>query len=78
MVEVLNEDSLFWGNVQEPFRTELENRFSDWLRNKYCDTAGVGRAWTVDGKSPLAAGEGLAAGQSIPLCRNADFTERRL
>jgi hypothetical protein len=35
MVEVLNEDSLFWGNVQEPFRSELESKFADWLRKKY-------------------------------------------
>jgi hypothetical protein len=78
MVEVLNEDSLLWGSVQEPFRTELENKFSDWLRKRYRDNAGLQRAWTVDGKSPLVGGEGLDAGQRIPLYRNTDFTERRL
>jgi hypothetical protein len=78
MVEVLNEDSLFWGTVQEPFRAELEDQFQQWLRKKYQDNAGLLRAWTVDGKSPLALGEGLDAGQRIPLYRNTDFTERRI
>jgi hypothetical protein len=77
-VEILNEDSLFWGSVQEPFRTELENKFADWLRRKYRDNAGLQRAWAVDGKSPLAEGEGIGAGQRFLLYRNSDFTERRL
>jgi hypothetical protein len=34
-VEVMNEDSLFWGNVPEPFRAELEEQFREWLRKKY-------------------------------------------
>ncbi len=78
MVEVMNEDSLFWGNVQEPFRAELEDQFQQWLRKKYRDNAGLLQAWTVAGKSPLAPGEGLDAGQRIPLYRNTDFTERRI
>jgi hypothetical protein len=77
-VEVLNEDSLYWGTVQEPFRTELAKKFQQWLRLKYRDNAGLARAWEVDGKSPLAAGEGLDATQQIGLYRNTDFSERFL
>jgi hypothetical protein len=78
MVEVLNEDSLFWGSVQEPFRAALEKKFSDWLRNKYGDDEGLRRAWAAGGKSPLGEGEGLGPGRRIALYRNTDFTERRL
>ncbi len=30
LVEVLNEDSLFWGELAEPWRTELEKKFGEW------------------------------------------------
>ncbi|MGE5567911.1 MAG: beta-galactosidase [Rhodospirillales bacterium] len=77
-VEILNEDSLFWGTVQEPFRTELEQKFADWLRRKYEDNEGLERAWRVGGKSPLATGEGIGAGQRVALYPNSQFTERHL
>lgn len=64
--------------MQEPFRKELENGFQVWLRKKYRDTSGLSRVWSVDGRSPLAEGEGLDAGQSIALYRTSDFTERRI
>jgi hypothetical protein len=64
--------------VQEPFRTELENRFAEWLRAKYGDTAGLQGAWRVAGKSPLGEGEAIDAGRHVALYRNTDFTERRL
>jgi hypothetical protein len=74
MVEILNEDSLFWGGgVQAPFRAELEDKFAAWLRKKYGDDAGLRKAWSVDGKSPLAEGEGLGQGQRIGLMGNYDF-----
>ena len=47
-VEVLNEDSLFWGTIAQPFRQELEQKFADWLRAKYGDDAGLRKAWTVE------------------------------
>jgi len=62
MVEICNEDSIFWHGVDrlaEPFKTQLENRFKDWLRAKYGGEAGLRRAWTVEGEVPLAEGEGL-------------------
>ncbi len=76
MVEILNEDSLFWGTIPAPFRADLEDKFVAWLRQKYGDDAGLRKAWSVDGQSPLAVDEGLAAGQRIALLRNADFNER--
>ncbi len=76
MVEVLNEDSLFWGEIAPPFREELEHKFANWLRDKYGDDAGLRKAWSVDGPSPLAEGEGLGAGQRIGLLRNTQFSSR--
>ena len=75
-VEVLNEDSLFWGTIAQPFRSELEQKFADWLRAKYGDDAGLRKAWTVNGKSPLADGESLGPGQHISLLSNGLFNAR--
>jgi hypothetical protein len=76
LVEILNEDSLFWGEIALPFRRELERKFADWLRARYTDDAGLRRAWTVEGKSPLAEGEGLGPDQRIELLRNTQFSAR--
>ena len=75
-VEVLNEDSLFWGQIAMPFRQELEQKFADWLRAKYGDDAGLRKAWTVAGRSPLAEGEGLGPGQHINLLSNGSFNAK--
>jgi hypothetical protein len=76
LVEILNEDSLFWGSVEPPFRTELEDKFAAWLRKKYRDDSGLRQAWAVEGQSPLAEGEGLGPGQRIGLVRNTDYNEK--
>jgi len=76
LVEVLNEDSLFWGTIEPPLRAELEEKFATWLRKKYGDDAGLTKAWSANGKSPLAEGEGIASGQRMGLMRNWDFTAR--
>ncbi len=76
MVEVLNEDSLFWGQIAEPFRQELEHRFADWLRVKYADEAGLRTAWTKDGRMDLGQDEGLAAGQRMGLLNNGQLNAR--
>lgn len=76
MVEILNEDSLFWGEIGQPFRNELARKFADWLRKKYGDNAGLQKAWAVDGKSALAEGEGLGPGQQIDLLTNPQFAGR--
>lgn len=76
LVEVLNEDSLFFGLPDgPPFLSEFERKYSAWLRAKYRDNDGLRRAWTVDGKWPLAEGQGIAPGQSVPMLNNTDFTE---
>jgi hypothetical protein len=75
-VEILNEDSLFWGTIAQPFRQELEQKFADWLRAKYGDEAGLQEAWTVSGKSPLAEGERLGSGQHISLLSNGLFNAK--
>jgi type 1 glutamine amidotransferase len=76
MVEILNEDSLFWGQVPETFRAELEGKFAAWLKKKYGDLAGLKKAWTAGGKSPLAEGEGLGPAERIRLIANPMFTEK--
>ena len=76
LVEILNEDSLFWGSIEPPFRSELEDKFAAWLRKKYGDDSGLRQAWAADGQSPLAEGEGLGPGQRIRLLRNTDFNEK--
>ena len=76
MVEVLNEDSLFWGEIASPFREELEQKFTDWLRTRYGDTSGLRKAWMVDGESPLAQDEGLESGQRINLLRSTQLMTR--
>ncbi len=78
LVEILNEDSLFWGEVNENFRHELELKFSTWLQTKYGNKAGLKKAWSMDGKWPLGEGPGLDSGQTIPLLANPDFSERYL
>ena len=52
-----------WGAPR--FRAELEGKYRSWLKRKYRDNATLARAWSVDGKSPLADGEGL--GDGLPL-----------
>ncbi len=76
MVEILNEDSLFWGSVSPPFRAELEEEFAAWLRKRYGDDTGLKKAWMIGGRSPLATGESLAEGRRISLMRNTDFNEQ--
>jgi hypothetical protein len=75
LVEVLNEDSLFWGSIDERFMPELERKFAAWLKAKYGDEAGLRKAWGANGGSPLADGEGLAPDQRMRLARPWELTE---
>ena len=59
LVEVLNEDSLFWGQIAQPFRQELEQKFAAWLRAKYGDDAGLRKAWGVRSVPVGASKEGV-------------------
>ena len=70
LVEIHNEDSMFWYGVSslpEPFKTQLENAFKDWLRRRYQDESGLRKAWEANGKVPLNAGEGLGEGQRMAI-----------
>ena len=46
---------------------QIPQHFTARLRKKYGDDAGLRKAWGMDGKSALAEGEGLGAGQRIDL-----------
>jgi hypothetical protein len=74
LVEVLNENSMFFGDINDSFLPELKQRFADWLRAEYKDDAGLRKAWTVDGKWPLQEGVGIDAGETVGLISNYDFT----
>ena len=78
MIEIENEDSLFWGNPDDSFKPELEEKFVEWLVKKYSDNAGLKKAWTVDGKSPLKEDEGIEAGQRIGLMSSSTFYSTHL
>ena len=76
MIEILNEASMFWGEVDKPLRGQVEEKFAAWLRKKYGNNEGLKKAWVADGKSGLDEGEGLDAGQRIGLISNGSFTEK--
>lgn len=75
MIEILNEASMFWGEVDETLRGQVEEKFLEWLRKKYRTTENLKRAWNFDGQSGLEVGEGIGEGQKISLIRNSMFTE---
>ena len=75
MIEILNEASMFWGEVDEQLRGQVEEKFADWLRVKYNNNTELKKAWSYNGKSGLESGEGLNEGQKIGLIRNSRFTE---
>jgi hypothetical protein len=78
MIEIANEDSLFWGMVPDNFKGELEEKFTVWLRTRYGNNGAMQKAWTVDGKSPLKAGEGIDPNQRIGLMPGFSFNSGHL
>ena len=74
LIEVENEDSLFFGHVDwrefvEPYRANFKKMWNDWLIKEYKDTAGLRKAWTNDkGECALPGGESPEAGTvEVPL-----------
>lgn len=66
LLELANENSLLmaWqgGSLEKlprPHRDRLDARWNAWLRAKYGDDAGLGRAWTGMGRAGLQLGETL-------------------
>jgi Beta-galactosidase len=78
LAEVLNEDSMFFGDVDDSFLPELKQKFAAWLRAKYTNDAGLEKAWTVDGRWPLQNTEGIDEGQTVEMIANSKFTEQYL
>ncbi len=81
LIEICNEDSLFWYGVDrldEPFKTELEDLFKDWLRERYGDEDGLRAAWNAGGALPLAPGEGLGDGRRMAVMGMDRFTDEHL
>ncbi|MBN1199998.1 MAG: beta-galactosidase [Bacteroidales bacterium] len=75
MIEILNEASMFWGEVDESLRDQVQEKFAVWLLQKYHDQEGLQKAWSSNGVSGLDEGEGLREGEKIGLIRNSLFTE---
>ncbi|MCX7626609.1 MAG: hypothetical protein N2Z21_10445 [Candidatus Sumerlaeaceae bacterium] len=68
MLEIENEDSLFFGHVPwrqfaEPYRTNFHKMWNEWLRAQYGSTAALRQAWTnAAGACPLKDNESLENG----------------
>lgn len=68
LVELFNEDSLFsrphlWHSMPEPYQSEFQALWTDYLRRSHGTTDRLREAWTnAAGRSALAAGESLEAG----------------
>ncbi len=75
MIEILNEESLFWGEIEKSTLSELEAGFSGWLRARYGDDAGLRKTWISGGGNPLKEGEGLGPGGRMGLIPSWDFNE---
>lgn len=69
LLELINEDSLLfdaggWRNFIEPYRSEFQDLWNEWLKEKYGDTKKLREAWTVSGGewSALTEDENLEDG----------------
>lgn len=68
MVEICDENGLYfarerWGDLVEPYQSQLRRKFNEWLRERYGDTGTLREAWTdADGNTGLFANEGIEEG----------------
>lgn len=68
LIELYDENGLFqrrnsWRRLPEPYQSELDLLWNDWLRRKYLTTEGLRQAWTNDrGECSLKTGESLETG----------------
>lgn len=82
LIELFNEDSLFsrpnlWHSMPEPYQSEFQGLWTDYLKRSYGSTAKLAEAWTdADGKSALRPDETLEAGNiALPdMTLNESFT----
>src|ERR1039457_4027332 len=45
LVEILNEDSLFWGEVPQRYHDQITGMFKAWLRNRRGEEAALSASW---------------------------------
>ncbi len=68
MIEICDENGLYfarkrWGDLVEPYASQLRRQFNQWLAQRYGDTATLVEAWTdVEGNEGLLDGESLEEG----------------
>ena len=68
MIEICDENGLYlsrkrWGNLVEPYASDLRRQFNEWLIRRYGNTSTLAEAWTdVEGNHGLVPGEKLEEG----------------
>ena len=68
MIELCDEHGLYfsrkrWGQLAEPYASDLQRKFNQWLADQYGSTGTLAEAWTdVEGNQGLLAGENLGEG----------------
>lgn len=68
MIELCDEHGLYfarrrWGDLVEPYASDLQRKFNQWLADQYGSTDTLAEAWTdAEGNQGLVAGESLGEG----------------
>ncbi|MFP3905310.1 MAG: hypothetical protein ACLFWB_13785, partial [Armatimonadota bacterium] len=68
MIEICDENGLYfsrsrWGDLVEPYASDLRRRFNEWLQERYGNTLNLAEAWTdFTGDRGLLEGENLEEG----------------
>lgn len=68
MIEICDENGLYfsrdeWGELVDPYGSDLRRRFNNWLRDRYGTTANLAEAWTdFEGNRGLLSDEDLTEG----------------
>ena len=81
MIEICDENGLYfarqrWGELVEPYASQIRRRFNQWLLERYGDTLTLAEAWTdAEGMKGMISGESLEEG-TVWLFPERRFPER--
>ncbi|HID06862.1 MAG TPA: hypothetical protein EYP10_06910, partial [Armatimonadetes bacterium] len=80
-IEVFDENGLLWRpwewrTLPEPYRSELQRLWNEWLRGRYRSTRALQRAWRNHGEEAIQRGESLER-YSVRLPRFANLRANR-
>jgi len=83
VIELANEHGLFikgsaWTTLEEPYRSDLQRLWNEWLKDRYKTTDALRKAWTITGgTSALQAGETLESSSvALPDMAGMDREDR--